>query len=100
MGRPTIDIIFKQKAITAIKRSQLGIVGLIVKETTKEWKRKEYKIITDVDDDDYTEEFLQLVKDCFEFTPAKVVIFNLKDGTLAGGLKEVAKERINWKGLS
>ena len=99
MGRPTIDIIFKQKAITAIKRSQLGIVGLIVKESAKDWTRKQYKNITDITDKDYTGENLQLVKDCFEFTPAKVVVFNLKSGTLADGLKEVAKERINWVGL-
>lgn len=100
MGRPEIDIIFKQKAVTAIKRSALGIVGLIVKETTKEWKRKEYKIITDIKDEDYTDDFLQLVKDCFTFTPSKVIVFNLKDGTLTDGLNEVAKERINWVGLA
>lgn len=99
MGRPTIDIIFKQLAVEAVKRSALGIVGLIVKETTKDWKRKEYKIVTDIKDEDYTEAFLPLVKDCFQFTPAKVVVFNLKDGTLTDGLKEVAKERINWVGL-
>lgn len=57
MGRPTIDIIFKQKAITAVKRSQLGIVGLIIKDPTKDWTRKEYKIITDIKDEDYTESF-------------------------------------------
>ena len=99
MGRPTIDIIFKQKAITAVKRSQLGIVVLIIKDSTKDWTRKEYKIITDIKAEDYTESFLQLVKDCFQFTPAKVVIFNIKDGTLADILKLVAQERINWLGL-
>lgn len=77
MGRPEIDIIFKQKAVTAIKRSALGIVGLIVKETEKEWKRKEYKIITDIEDKDYSADNLRFVKDCFEFTPSKVVVFNL-----------------------
>ncbi len=99
MGRPVIDIIFKQKAITAIKRSQLGIVGFIVKEATKNWVRKEYKNITEVEESDYTAATFKLVKDCFEYTPAKVIVFNVKDGTLANTLKLVAQERINWLGL-
>ena len=35
MGLPSIEIIFKQLAVTAVKRSQLGIVGLIVNEVGK-----------------------------------------------------------------
>lgn len=99
MGLPVIDIIFKQKAVTAVKRSALGIVGLIIKEAGKEWTRKEYKNIAEVTDSDFTGENAKLVKDCFEGTPAKVIIFNLKTGTLADGLKLVGLERINWLGL-
>ena len=54
MGLPKIEIIFKQLAVTAVKRSQLGIVGLIVKESTKQWDRKVYKDITDIKSDDYS----------------------------------------------
>ena len=37
MGLPSIEIIYKQLAVTAVKRSQLGIVGLIEKESTNQW---------------------------------------------------------------
>lgn len=99
MGLPVIDIIFKQKAVTAIKRSQLGIVGLIIKDTEKTWKIKQYKMITDISDNDYSAEILPLVKDTFEYTPAKVFVFNIGSGTLADTLKLVAQKRINWVGL-
>ena len=65
MGLPKIEIIFKQLAVTAIKRSQLGIVGLIVKESTKQWDRKVYKNITDIEAGDYSAEVLPLIKDRF-----------------------------------
>ena len=100
MGLPKIEIIFKQLAVTAVKRSQLGIVGLIVKESTKQWDRKVYKDITDIKSDDYSAEVLPLIKDSFEYTPNKVVVFNVKDGTLSDTLKKVAQERINWLGLA
>ena len=100
MGLPSIEIIFKQLAVTAVKRSQLGIVGLIVKESTKQWDRKVYKDITDIKTDDYSAEVLPLIKDSFEYTPNKVVVFNVKDGTLSDTLKKVAQERINWLGLA
>lgn len=100
MGLPKIEIIFKQKAVTAVKRSQLGIVGLIIKEPTKSWGRKVYKNISEISDDDYTQENLSFVNDTFTFTPAKVVVFNLGSGTLKDTLKIVAQERINWLGLA
>nr|DAK20250.1 MAG TPA: tail protein [Caudoviricetes sp.]DAO37290.1 MAG TPA: tail protein [Caudoviricetes sp.] len=100
MGLPSIEIIFKQLAVTAVKRSQLGIVGLIVNEVGKNWTMKEYKSIIDVKDDDYTAEVLPLVKDTFEYTPNKVFVFNKGAGTLADTLKLVEQERINWIGLA
>lgn len=100
MGLPRIEIIFKQKAVTAVKRSQLGIVGLIVKETDKNWIRKEYKNITDITDGDYTGDNLTFIKDTFTFTPAKVIAFNIGSGSLTDTLKLVAQERINWVGLA
>ena len=100
MGLPSIEIIFKQLAVTAVKRSQLGIVGLIVKESTKQWDRKVYKNITDIEAGDYSAEVLPLIKDSFEYTPNKVVVFNIKNGTISDTLKKVAQERINWVGLA
>lgn len=100
MGLPRIEIIFKQKAVTAVKRSQLGIVGLIVKESSKDWSRKVYKNISEIVDKDYTEENLGFVSDTFTFTPSKVVVYNIGSGSLKDTLKIVAQERINWVGLA
>lgn len=99
MGLPKIEIIFKQLAVTAVKRSQLGIVGLIVKEPSKNWDVKVYKDITDIKDGDYTANTVALVKDTFEYTPNKVFVFNVGSGTLTDTLKKVAQERVNWLGL-
>lgn len=99
MGLPKIEIIFKQLAVTAVKRSQLGIVGLIVKEPSKNWDIKVYKDITDIKDGDYTANTVALVKDTFEYTPNKVFVFNVGSGTLTDTLKKVAQERVNWLGL-
>jgi len=99
MGLPKIEIIFKQLAVTAVKRSQLGIVGLIVKEPSKNWDVKVYKDITDIKDTDYTANTVALVKDTFEYTPNKVFVFNVGSGTLTDTLKKVAQERVNWLGL-
>lgn len=99
MGLPKIEIIFKQLAVTAVKRSQLGIVGLIVKEPSKNWEVKVYKDITDIKDGDYTANTVALVKDTFEYTPNKVFVFNVGSGTLTDTLKKVAQERVNWLGL-
>ena len=99
MGLPKIEIIFKQLAVTAVKRSQLGIVGLIVKEPSKNWDVKVYKDITDIKDTDYTANTVALVKDTFECTPNKVFVFNVGSGTLTDTLKKVAQERVNWPGL-
>ena len=99
MGLPVIDIIFKQKAAEAVKRSALGIVGLVVKEPSQDWTMKEYKLITDVDEKDYTDS-VELVKDTFKYTPNKVLVFNLGDGNLGEVLKAVAEVRVNWLGLA
>lgn len=99
MGLPVIKIDFKQLAAEAIKRSQQGIVGLFVRESSKDWVRKEYRIITDVQADDFTNS-LAMVKDCFDYTPYKVVVFNLGSGTIEDALKQAAKERLNWLGLA
>ena len=102
MGLPSILIKFKQKAITAVKRSQQGIVGIIIRDDTNAGLvRAEYKSYTEIKESDWTPENFKLLKDCFEFTPAKVKIFRIGTGVkgkMADALKLVAKERVNWLG--
>lgn len=104
MGLPNILIKFKQKAITAVKRSQQGIVGLIVRdETDTTISTKIYKSYTEISESDWTPENFQFIKDCFEFTPAKVKVFRIGTGAkgkISDALKLVAKERVNWLGTA
>lgn len=102
MGLPSILIKFKQKAITAVKRSQQGIVGIIVRDDTNTtFTTKVYKSYTEINESDYSAENFQFLKDCFEFTPAKVKVFRIAtgpSGKIGDILKLVAKERVNWLG--
>ena len=102
MGLPSILILFKQKAITAVKRSQQGIVGIILRDETKtDFNMKVYKSFTEIEESDWTTDNFQFLKDCFTFTPAKVKVFRIKTGPtgkISDGLKMVAKEKVNWVG--
>lgn len=102
MGLPSILILFTQKAVTAVKRSQQGIVGIIIRDDTNESIiTKVYKSYTEIQESDWTPENYRFLKDCFEFTPAKVKIFRIGTGVkgkMADALKLVAKERVNWLG--
>lgn len=102
MGLPSILIKFKQKAITAVKRSQQGIVGIIIRDDTNAGLvRAEYKSYTEIKESDWTPENFKLLKDCFEFTPAKIKVFRIATGAkgkISDALKAIAKERVNWLG--
>ena len=102
MGLPKIEIIFKQKAITAIKRSALGIVALIVKDdTNKTFTMREYKNITDIVDEEYSAENIKLIKDTFTFTPAKVIVVRIDlNGKITDALKLIQGLKVNWLGLA
>lgn len=94
MGLPSILILFTQKAVTAVKRSQQGIVGIIIRDDTNaNITTKVYKSYTEIQESDWTPENYRFLKDCFEFTPAKVKIFRIGTGVkgkMADALKLVA----------
>lgn len=102
MGRPTIDVIFKQLAVTAVNRSARGIVGLIIRDETNEtFTTKTYKIITDIEPALFTAENLQYIKDCFHGNPAKVVVIRIaEDGLIADALTIASGLKINWIGIA
>lgn len=82
---PSIDVIFKQLATSAITRSERGYAILIVRDdTNKTFDYKEYNLITDVDEDDYIATNYQYIKDIFAFAPYKVCIVRI-DATAEGG---------------
>ena len=74
MGLPEILIEFKTNAVTAVKRSALGIVALIVKDDTPTFESKEYRDVSEILSTDYTAANLDYIKKAFDGTPSKVIV--------------------------
>lgn len=101
MGLPQIDIIFKTKAATAIKRSALGIVALILRDNTNLSVLSSnviiYKSVEDVKPGDWNEENLDYINQAFKGTPNKVICFKFKEDALINDiLSQVGKTRFNY----
>lgn len=59
MGLPTIEVIFKQLAVSAIKRSERGVAAIIIRDDTlgsDAITKKVYRSSMDLNSKDYTEE--------------------------------------------
>lgn len=74
MGLPEISITFSSLAVSAIQRSQRGIVALILKDDTGSFDAKEYKTVAEVKSSDWSALNLQYIKDAFLGTPSKVIV--------------------------
>ena len=77
MGLPQIIIDFNGKAVTAIKRSQLGIVALILKDDVQTADTVTYKSIEDVPTEAWAPESLDYIQLAFMGTPSKIIIERL-----------------------
>ncbi|WP_416141136.1 phage tail sheath subtilisin-like domain-containing protein [Lysinibacillus capsici] len=77
MGLPEINIEFIGKAVTAIKRSQLGIVALILKDDVQTADTVTYKSIEDVPTDGWSPGSLDYIHLAFMGTPSKIIIERL-----------------------
>lgn len=88
VSMPTIDVTFKQLAASAAERSERGYAILIIRDdTNKAFNYKEYNLITDVEEEDYTAKNLQYIKDIFSFNPYKVCIVRIDaEGNLSDAL--------------
>lgn len=98
MGLPEISIEFVGKAVSAIKRSQLGIVALILKDDTQTATTVEYKDITDIKTEEWAANNLDYIKMALAGTPSKVIIEVVP--TLAedfsAGLTRLNNKRFNY----
>lgn len=74
MGLPEINIEFKGKAVSAIKRSAMGIVALVLKDDTPAFTSIQYKSIEDVESTDWTADNLDYIKKVLLGTPSKVIV--------------------------
>lgn len=77
MGLPEINIEFIGKAVTAIKRSQLGIVALILKDDVQTADSLTYKSVEEVKTEQWSEDNLDYIQKTFMGTPSKIIIERL-----------------------
>lgn len=99
MGLPEINIIFKTKGLTAIKRSARGIVACILKDDTEGGSALNvYKSILDVDFAHYTQRNYEYLKLIYEGGPSKVIVARVKTDAadLAAPLKVLKNLKWNY----
>lgn len=77
MGLPEINIEFVGRAVTAIKRSQLGIVALILKDDVQTIDTVTYKSVEEVKPGEWSPENLDFIQKTFMGTPSKIIIERL-----------------------
>lgn len=96
MGLPSINISFVQKAQTAVRRSENGVVLLLIEDETKETTSYSYAYAADVDSKEFSAENLPLIKMAFEGGPKKVLIERVTAAELEAGLKKLTVKEFNW----
>jgi hypothetical protein len=98
MGLPEININFSSLAVSAIQRSQRGIVALILMDDTGVFDTKEYKTITDIDPLDWTADNLAYIEHAFLGIPSKIIVERLDaDAALyTDALTRLAGKRFNY----
>lgn len=78
MGLPEILIEFKTQGLTAIQRSERGIVALILNDDTDtSFDTKTYTSPLEVDPEDWTATNLDYIKKAFEGIPARLIVERL-----------------------
>lgn len=95
MGLPQIVIEFSSKAVSAMKRSERGIVAMIVKEDALSTIQT-FRSIEQVPTDVYTADNYDYISKCFMGTPSKVIIVPIavSTGKVADALAKL--KSMNW----
>ena len=99
MGLPEINIMFKTKGLTAIKRSERGIVAVILKDDTEGGKSfGVYNSILDVDFSAFSKRNYEYLKLIYEGGPYKVIILKVPTTveSLAPALKKLRSLKWNY----
>ena len=78
MGLPEINISFSSLAVSAIQRSQRGIVALVLKDDTDvTFDSKEYTAVTGIDAADWTPANKAFIEQAFLGVPSKIIVERL-----------------------
>lgn len=97
MGLPVINIKFQEKAVSAIERSQRGIVAIIVKDDTVTDNSLVYTSIDDITQS-WSATNLTAIKQAFLGTPNKVLVERIAttDGDLTNALVRLKNKFFNY----
>lgn len=96
MGLPEIIIEFKSKAVSAIQRSEKGIVALIIRDTNNV-DVEEYRALDEVVDGTFLDENRDYIAQAFMGTPTKVIVCNIGDeGAVSEGLQKLKTKKWNY----
>lgn len=97
MGLPQIEILFKAKAVSAVKRSAMGIVALILRDATEAEGIVTIKSVEDLDSTQWSVENADYINKTLLGTPSKVVVVRVGDETLiANALKTLNSIKFNY----
>ncbi len=79
MGMPKVLIEFGEKAVSAIKRSSKGVIGLILKDNTSKFDLREYKSFAEVVKEEWKEINYQNIERVFRGLPRKVYVLRISE---------------------
>ncbi len=97
MGLPQIEIEFKTLSSTAIKRSERGIVAMILKDDTSEELRYTYSSLDKVDDSKFTAESFDYISQAFKEDLSKLIIERItNENTIDKALTRLSTENFNY----
>lgn len=98
MGLPQVQIEFINKARSAIKRSQRGIVALILKDSTTTEDTLVFKSITEVEKEKFTQENYDYIRLAFLGNPNKVIVEKVSNAAedYNSALTRLKNKRFNY----
>ena len=102
MGLPQIDIAFRSRSVTAIKRSAMGIVALILRDETNLAANSvvTIKSVEDLQTADWTPENLDYINKTLLGTPSKVVVLKIgEQAVLTDELKKLGSIKFNYAAM-
>lgn len=97
MGLPTINVVFLEKAQTAVIRSGRGEVGVVLHDATKETVLHSYKSLAEVKTEDFSADNMKILKDVFRAGPSMVHVVRLTaEQQFADAKKTLDSLNMNW----
>lgn len=102
MGLPEVNITFKSKSVSAIARSALGIVALILRDATANYVNQitTIKSVEDLKETDWTAENYDYINKTLLGTPSKIQVLRIAtDGLITDALEKLSFVKFNYAAI-